>query len=375
MTIRWGIIGCGDVCEVKSAPALYKVPGSSVSIVMRRDGAKAADFARRHGIARSTTDAQAVIEDAQVDAVYIATPPGSHLEHALRVAEAGKPCYLEKPMARSAAECQQLVDAFAHARQPLFVAYYRRGLPRFRKVQELIESGRLGRLLAVSHVYQGRASAPPPGGAAPAGWRERVEESGGGLFLDLGSHVVDLLEFLLGKLSRVAGFAARRSTAPGAPAAGAADPGVLAALSTGSAALGLPEDTVVMSFASESGVLGTVRHQFHTSASFDRLELVGTLGTLSASVFGREALELRTIERPGASERVESIEVEQPAHVHQPLVESIVGQLQGVGTCPSTGASALRASAVLDAVLDDYYGGRQDAFWLRPETWPGRLRR
>jgi 1,5-anhydro-D-fructose reductase (1,5-anhydro-D-mannitol-forming) len=360
MSIRWGIIGCGDVCEVKSAPALYKVPGSSVSIVMRRDGAKAADFARRHGIARSTSDAQAVIEDAQVDAVYIATPPGSHLEYALRVAEAGKPCYLEKPMARSAAECQQLVDAFARARQPLFVAYYRRGLPRFRKVQELIESGRLGRLLAVSHVYQGRAQAPKPGppSAAPAGWRESVEDSGGGLFLDLGSHVVDLLEFLLGKLSRVTGFAARRSTAPGLLAA--------------NAALGLPEDTVVLSFASESGVLGTVRHQFHTSASSDRLELVGTLGTLSASVFGQEPLELRTIERPGASEQVERIEVEQPAHVHQPLVESIVRQLREEGTCPSTGASALRASAVLDAALDDYYGGRQDAFWLRPETWPGR---
>lgn len=361
MAIRWGIIGCGDVCEVKSAPALYGVPGSTVRVVMRRDGAKAADFARRHGIARSSADAQAVIEDPEVDAVYVATPPGSHLEYALRVAAAGKPCYMEKPMARSAAECQQMLDAFASAGQPLFVAYYRRGLPRFRKVQELIQSGRLGRLHAASHVYQGRAPAAPPAGtpAQRAGWRESVEDSGGGLFLDLGSHVLDLFDFLLGRLTRVAGFAARRSTEPGALAAGQA--------------LGLPEDTVALSFATESGVLGTVRHQFHTSASRDRLELVGTLGTLSGSVFGREPLELRTIERPGAPERVESLEVEQPAHVHQPLVESIVRQLRGEGTCPSTGASALRTSAVMDAVLDDYYGGRQDAFWLRPETWPGRL--
>lgn len=359
MTIRWGIIGCGDVCEVKSAPALYKVPGSTVSVVMRRDAAKAADFARRHGIARSTGDAQAVIDSPDVDAVYVATPPGSHLEYALRVAAAGKPCYMEKPMARSAAECQQMLDAFARARQPLFVAYYRRGLPRFRKVLELIESGRLGRVQAVSHVYQGRAPAPPPGAGVPrAGWRESVEESGGGLFLDLGSHVLDLIDFLLGKLTRVAGFAARRSTAPG----------VLARAD----GLGLPEDTVALSFVTASGALGTVRHQFHTSAGQDRLELVGTLGTLSASVFGREPLELRSIERPGAAERLERIEVEQPAHVHEPLVQSIVQQLQGQGSCPSTGASALRASAVMDAVLDDYYGGRQDAFWLRPETWPGR---
>ena len=357
MTIRWGIIGCGDVCEVKSAPALYKVPGSTVSMVMRRDAEKAADFARRHGVARSTADARAVIDDPEVDAVYVATPPGSHLEYALRVAAAGKPCYVEKPMARSAAECRLMVDAFARAGQPLFVAYYRRGLPRFRKVQELIESGRLGRLLAVSHVYQGRAPAPPFGGppVLRAGWRENVVESGGGLFLDLGSHVLDLLDFLLGKLTRAAGFAARRSTEPAALAD----------------ERGLPEDTVVMSFSTESGVLGTARYQFHSAAGRDRLELVGTLGTLRGSVFGHEPLELRTIERPGAPEQVESVAVQQPAHVHQPLVQSIVQQLRGQGTCPSTGESALRASALMDAVLDDYYGGRQDAFWLRPETWPG----
>jgi len=348
MSIRWGIIGCGDVCEVKSGPAFYKVRGSELRVVMRRDAAKAADFARRHQVPRSTGDAQAVIDDPEVDAVYIATPPGQHLEYALRVAAAGKACYVEKPMARSAAECREMVDAFERARQPLFVAYYRRALPRFLKVKELIASGRLGPLLAVSHVYQGRAQA---GGAAlppfPAtGWRESVSDSGGGLFLDLGSHVLDLLDFLLGRLSRVAGSAARR---------------------TASSQRAVPEDTVVLSFASDSGVLGTARYQFHTAAAVDRLELVGALGTLSLSVFGREPLELRI------GDQLEQIETEQPEHVHQPLVQSIVDELSGTGTrCVSTGQSALRASQVMDRVLDDYYGGRQDAFWLRPETWPGR---
>jgi 1,5-anhydro-D-fructose reductase (1,5-anhydro-D-mannitol-forming) len=350
MSIRWGIIGCGDVCELKSGPAFYKIAGSELRMVMRRDAAKAADFARRHGVAHATADAQAVIDSPEVDAVYIATPPGQHLEYALRVAAAGKPCYVEKPMARSAAECRDMVDAFERARQPLFVAYYRRALPRFLKVKELLASGRLGPLLAVSHVYQGRMQ---PGGAAlppfpVTGWRESVSESGGGLFLDLGSHVLDLLDFLLGRLSRVAGSAARRTAIP-------AD------------VSGVTEDTVVMSFATESGVLGTARYQFHTSAQVDRLEFVGALGTLSLSVFGREPLELRV------ADGLELIETEQPEHVHQPLVQSIVDELSGAaGRCPSTGRSAQRASEVIDRVLDDYYGGRQDAFWLRPETWPGR---
>jgi len=353
MSIRWGIIGCGDVCEVKSGPAFYKARGSELKSVMRRDAAKAADFARRHQVARSTADAQALIDDPEVDAVYVATPPGYHLEYALRVAAAGKPCYMEKPMARNAAECREMVDAFARAGQPLFVAYYRRALPRFLKVKELLASGRLGPLLAVSHVYQGRVQA---GGAAlppfPAsGWRESVSESGGGLFLDLGSHVLDLLDFLLGPLSRVAGCAARRSAAPANQRE-------------------LPEDTVVMSFASDSGVLGTARYQFHTSAQVDRLEFVGALGTLSLSVFGREPLELRVADQP------ERIDTEHPEHVHQPLVQSIVDELSGLGGhSVSTGRSAQRASEVMDRVLDDYYGGRQDAFWLRPETWPGALLR
>lgn len=340
MTVRWGIIGCGDVCEVKSGPAFYQADGSSLSIVMRRDAAKAADFARRHGVPEHTTSASEVIHHPEVDAVYVATPPGAHLEHALAVARAGKPCYVEKPMARSAAECRVMLEAFQRAGQQLFVAYYRRALPRFLRVKEILSSGVLGRVLAVSHVYQGRANPARP----DPGWRERVAESGGGLFLDLGSHVMDLLDFLLGPLAGVAGHAARRSSRSAAA----------------------PEDTVVLSFTTESGVPGTARYQFHTHAAVDRLELVGTRGTLALSVFGREPLELVL------GEARETIEVEHPAHVHLPLVQTIVNQLAGGSArAPSTGESALRASEVMDRVLESYYGGRTDAFWERPETWPG----
>jgi 1,5-anhydro-D-fructose reductase (1,5-anhydro-D-mannitol-forming) len=127
----------------------------------------------------------------------------------------------------------------------------------------------------------------------------------------------------------------------------------------------LPEDTVVASFTTAEGVLGTLRHQFHTAGSRDRLEIVGTLGTLRLSVFGREPLELEL------GDTTETIAVDQPEHVHLPLVQSIVSELSGSGRCISTGASGWRASACLDRVLADYYGGRADEFWLRPETWPG----
>jgi 1,5-anhydro-D-fructose reductase (1,5-anhydro-D-mannitol-forming) len=346
MAIRWGIIGCGDVCEVKSGPALYKTPGSELSIVMRRDATRAADFARRHGVPRHTTDADEVIENPDVDIVYIATPPGDHEVYALRVAAAGKACYVEKPMARSAAECRRMLAAFERARRPLFVAYYRRALPRFLALRERLEAGALGQLLTVSHTYQGRANPNAPPGTNPAGWRESVPSSGGGLFLDLGSHVIDLVDFLLGPIDEVSGHAARRSRPKGERR-------------------GLAEDAVVASFRTACGALGTLRYQFHTHAAVDRLDLVGTRASLALSVFGQEPIELVT------GDQRELIPVEQPAHVHQPLVQSIVDELSGQGRCVSTGQSALRASAVIDRILDGYYGGRADAFWLRPDTWPG----
>ncbi|HTV24876.1 MAG TPA: Gfo/Idh/MocA family oxidoreductase [Polyangiaceae bacterium] len=346
MAIRWGIIGCGDVCEVKSGPALYKVPGSELSIVMRRDAARAADFARRHGARRHTTDADEVIGSPDVDIVYIATPPGDHEAYALRVAAVGKPCYVEKPMARSAAECRRMLEAFEAARKPLFVAYYRRAMPRFLALREQLASGVLGELLAVSHTYQGRANPSAAPSSNPAGWRESVPSSGGGLFVDLGSHVVDLLDFLLGPLDEVSGHAARRSEPKGERR-------------------GRAEDTVVASFRTASGALGTLRYQFHTHGAVDRLEFVGTRGSLALSVFGQEPLELIR------GEQRELVGAEHPAHVHQPLVQTIVDELTGKGRCPSTGHSGLRASAVIDRILDSYYGGRSDAFWMRPDTWPG----
>jgi len=342
-TIRWGIVGCGQVCEVKSGPALYKVPGSEISIVMRRDRARAEDFARRHGIRRFTDDAHEVIVDPNVDAVYVATPPGTHEHYALLVAAANKPCLVEKPMARSATECRRMCDAFRSVRQPLFVAYYRRALPRFVKLKELLEAGAIGEVFSIKHSF--KKIAPPSSAEVPLPWRLDAAEAGGGLFLDLGSHALDLFDFLLGPVERVAGFAQNHA---------------------GQAKV---EDAVVAVMSFESGALGSLSYQFGAGTNEDMLEVVGQRGQISCSVFGSEPLELCN------DSGSESLPVPHPAHVHQPLVESIVGELSGSGMqAPSRAESALRTSVIIDKILAEYYGGRDDAFWRRASTWPG-LRR
>jgi 1,5-anhydro-D-fructose reductase (1,5-anhydro-D-mannitol-forming) len=343
MQINWGIIGCGDVTEVKSGPGFQQVENSRLVAVMRRDADKARDFAERHGVPVWTTKAEEVIDHPDVNAVYIATPPGSHLSYALQVCAAGKPAYVEKPMARSAAECRAMTDAFDRAGLPLFVAYYRRALPRFLKAKELVESGRIGRVTGVTYRFANSSHRRLDPGALP--WRWIAEEAGGGQFLDLGCHTLDILDFILGPLEDVKGDAVNLSSPCDV------------------------EDAVAMQFRLQSGGLGTASWNFASDRRIDLIEIAGTEAEIALSTFGDEPV---TVSR-GAEQ--ETFDLPNPRHIQQPFIETIVRQLNGDGSCPSTGVTATRTAQVMDTVLDRYYGGRSDAFWTRPVTWPGRCER
>ncbi|MFZ5496929.1 MAG: Gfo/Idh/MocA family protein [Verrucomicrobiota bacterium] len=335
-TVRWGIIGCGDVTEVKSGPGFRHARGSQLVAVMRRNGALAADYAKRHGVPRWYDDAGALLADPEVDAVYVATPPDTHCHYALLAAAAGKPAYVEKPMARHTPECDRMIEAFACAGQKLFVAYYRRSLPRWQRVLEGVESGELGRLTGVTY----RLALPKH--REPPAWRTRVEQAGAGHFLDLASHVLDLVDFLAGPLTSVQGLAANVASAYAA------------------------EDTVACSFAA-GGVPGVLSCNFAAISREDLLVLTGTKGEVRTPVLDND--------QPVLFETAEGLQrwdFPPPPHLAQPLIQACVDDLLGRDTCPSTGESARRTSQVMDAVLDAYYGGRQDEFWLRPGTWPGR---
>jgi 1,5-anhydro-D-fructose reductase (1,5-anhydro-D-mannitol-forming) len=335
--VRWGIVGCGEVCERKSGPPLYQTPHSQLVAVMRRDGDKARDFAARHGVPRAYDDAQALISDPDVNAVYIATPPGSHEELALLVARAGKPCYVEKPMARSFAECERMNHAFAERDLPLFVAFYRRALARFTRAKSLIDEGTLGIISSVRYEQT-----QPARDAARLNWRVDAETAGAGLFLDLGSHTLDILDFLLGPLRNVRGSAVNMA-------------GMYAV-----------EDSVSLSFATQSGALGAASWNFAGSLHKEELCIDGTQGRLQMSVFGFEPVRLVTAS--GTRELAD----EEPAHVQSGLMANIVASLRGEAQPLSTGESATRTSRVMDQALQEFYAGRDGAFWSRPETWQPR---
>lgn len=320
--VRWGIIGCGDVTEVKSGPAFNRVAGSSLSVVMRRDGAKAQDYAARHGVKRWTTDADEVIGADDVDAVYIATPPSSHAEYTVRAAAVGKPVYVEKPMALGYAEGQSMVSTCAEAGVPLFVAYYRRALPRFEFVRRCVHDGTIGEPTLVQMDLRWRA----PAGPAAVGWRWDPAVGGDGLLLDLGSHGLDLLDHWFGPIDAVQGF------------------------STTWLPWARVTDEVVGSFRFRSGVLGVASWAFAGTLPADLITITGTGGTLTVPLF-----ENGPVRVTDAAGRVTEHQIPHPRHVQEPLITTIVGQLLGrtgpEARCPSTGDSALRTQAVLERLL------------------------
>ena len=321
-TIRWGILGCGDVTEIKSGPALQTARGSALVAVMRRDGAKAADYARRHDVPRWYDDADALIFDPEVDAVYVATPPSSHLPLATRVAAAGKACYVEKPMARNAAECRAMTAAFEAARAPLFVAYYRRALPAFVRAKALVDSGALGTITGVSFRIA------MPSHRDRKGWRFDPQIAGGGLVVDLGSHALNAIDWIVGPLRDVVGHA-------------------------GNCAGGDVEDVASFAWHHEGGAVGSAHFNFASGVHEDRITITGTEARVGWACF--DGAGQVTINRGG---QITHERHPTPPHVQQPLIQTIVDELNGVGRCPSTPEAALRTSAVLDVALAPFYASR-----------------
>lgn len=319
--IRWGIIGVGDVCEVKSGPALQKIDHSELIAVMRRNGEKARDYAERHGVPKWYDDAQLLIQDPAVNAIYVATPPDTHMHYTLLAAAAGKPVYVEKPMARTHDECLSMVKACAQAKVPLFVAYYRRALPNFLKVKSIVEEGLIGDIRSVDIKLIKSLEPDIIGASRQAGnWRIQPEVAGGGYFYDLAAHQLDFLDFLFGPVGEAWGIALNQ--AGRYPA----------------------EDIVAGTFRFENGVLGQGLWCFNSSdvSNLDRTTIVGSKGQVSFAYFGDNQV---TLSVDGKKEEVFSFDM--PRHIQQPLIQQVVDELRGAGTCVSTGFSGARTNWVM----------------------------
>ena len=321
--LKWGFIGCGDVVEHKSGPAFQMVEGSEVVAVMSRNEAKARSYAERHGIGRWYTDAQKLIDDPEVNAVYVATPPSSHATFAIMSMRAGKPVYVEKPLASTYDDCARINHVSTQTGVPCFVAYYRRYLPYFLRVRQLAAGGAIGEVINV----QVRFAVPPRqldySNPELLPWRLQPEISGGGYFYDLAPHQIDLLQWMFGVILDAQGFCTNR------------------------AHLYTAEDSVSAVFRFENGVPGSGSWCFvgHESARADRVLVIGERGSLSFSVFNYAPIVVHT------SDGTERITPENPDYVQYPIIRNVCEHLQGLGVCDCTSISATPTNWVLDRIL------------------------
>lgn len=320
--IKWGFIGCGSVTEHKSGPAFREIESSEVVAVMSRHLEKAEEYAKKRGIRKWYDDAQALISDPNVNAVYIATPPSSHATYAILAMKSGKPCYIEKPMAQTYEECTRINRISQETGVPCFVAYYRRYLPYYNTIKDLLHQGAIGKPINL----QLRFAQPPSEldyNRDNLPWRVQPDIAGGGYFYDLAPHQIDMLQELFGCILEAKGY---KSNLGG---------------------LYETEDTLSACFQFDDGLVGSGSWCFvaHESAKEDRIEVIGDKGMLSFSIFSFAPILL--INSQGRQE----FNIPNPPHVQRPLIQAVVDDLLGKSKCTCTGESATTTNWVMDKIL------------------------
>ncbi|MGB4415740.1 MAG: Gfo/Idh/MocA family oxidoreductase [Paludibacter sp.] len=324
--INWGIIGCGNVTELKSGPAFNKVEHSRLVAVMRRNALLAEDYAKRHGVPKFYSVAAELINDPEINAVYIATPPDTHALYAIQSMRAGKAVYVEKPMARNYAECREMIRVSEETGQPLFVAYYRRTLPAFLKVKDLINNETIGKPLSVNiRLY--KAYGENDRFPEHQHWHVNPAIGGAGHFYDLASHQFDYLDFVFGPITQVSGMASNIA-------------GYYSA-----------EDTVSAVFTFASGVIGTGSWSFvvDKQSEEDSIEIIGTKGKIKFPCFDKGDVEVVS------EKETEKLNFQHHENISFYLIEQVVGALRGKNDCVSTMYSAARTSFVLEEIVKSYY--------------------
>ena len=317
--INWGIIGCGNVTEKKSGPAFNNIPGSKLVAVMRRDAEKAADYAKRHGVGKWYSDAGLLMNDTEINSISIATPPASHLEYAIAALKKGLNVYVEKPVTRNAADARQLAEAVKQTGGKLTVAHYRRALPMFLKVKELLDNKTIGEVRTVQ-IRMWKTLQPDLVANSETNWRLRPELSGGGYFHDLAPHQLDLMLFYFGQPEKYHGFSLNQS--------------------------GLtPADDHVCGeilFKNKVVVNGSWSFNVAESEAIDTCEIIGTEGKITFPFFGTFIHW-----KNGTGE--DTLNFTHPQHIQQPMIGKIVAYFNGEGPNPCSIVEAVVLMDILDA--------------------------
>jgi 1,5-anhydro-D-fructose reductase (1,5-anhydro-D-mannitol-forming) len=318
-TVNWGIIGCGDVCEVKSGPAFNKVGNSRLVAVMRRDQAKAEDYAKRHNVPRFYTEAESLINDSEINAIYIATPPSSHESYTEQALKAGKPVYVEKPVSMNAASVERMINASKQYNNKVSVAHYRRALPLFSKVKSLVREGAIGNV----RLVQLKVLQPPKSKTiihTEDHWRINPQVSGGGIFHDLSPHQLDIMYWIFGAPKEVYGRSHNQAKQYNAP------------------------DITMLNAVFEKDVYlnGLWAFNIAETAADEYCEIYGDKGKIRFAFFRVSNLELTT------DRGIQVFEMDYPVNIQLPMIDAVTKFFRGEGPNPCSLQDALVTMKMID---------------------------
>jgi predicted dehydrogenase len=325
LKVKWGMIGTGSVTEVKSGPGFYKCEHSELKGVYNRNLDKAVDWANRHGISKIYKSVEEMLAD-DIDAVYIATPPNAHKEYAIKCIEAGKIPYIEKPMALDYNECLEIMDKSKEYNIPVYVAYYRRGMDKYKKIKELLDNKVIGNIRYVE-VRQIMKPEPTDYDMDNLPWRIKPEVTGGGKFIDMGVHVLDILDFFFGHITEATGIAKNLG------------------------GLYYVEDTVSASFSFENGVIGNGMWCYVADHEEEYVKIAGDKGYMVFGGLGFGKVGQVSIYKDSKTEVLEFIN---PNHVAQPYIQMVINEILGIEKGNANIESAANVTRVTDEILKDF---------------------
>ena len=332
---------CGIARRRTIPEGILPAANAGLVAVMDVNEASVKEVADEFG-AKPFTDIEGVLNDPGVDAVYIATPNSLHRDLAIAAAGAGKHVLCEKPLANRSADIREMIAACEKANVLLGVGFMMRFNVYHRKIREMLQDGTLG----VPVLVRGQMTCwyPPIDGA----WRQVPEGSGGGAMADMGSHVVDVIEMLLGRTKRVTAHACNRVH----------DYPV--------------EDTCVAILESESGAVGVVDASFGIpdEASEFVLEVYGSSGavkgkyTLSQGSGG--SVRACLLAKSGAYDAQQAVEVKGGfAPLELEIENTYKAEIEGFsraildGTpAPVSGQDGLWNHLVIEAIYESARTGR-----------------
>ncbi|MDD3347164.1 Gfo/Idh/MocA family oxidoreductase [Oscillibacter sp.] len=323
--VRWGMIGCGDVTEEKNGPGLYRASHSTLAGVANRTEARAEDWVKRHGAGKVYDSAEALLADPQIDIVYVATTPNCHKKYAIACAEAGKHCYLEKPIALSYEEAEEIREAFQASGTKIYVAHYRRGMGRYKELRRLLNEGVIGKVRGVQILRTQMLTREERLPEEEKPWRVRSTISGGSYFFEADIHMLDLIDYLVGA---AADFKLEISNETGCYQG---------------------EDVVSLSMLTETGVMVSGLWCYAAWRELDQILIFGDRGTVTFQ-YGKNT-EPITIETPDG---IRQICPPVNPNIGTEQIQDIVDELRGCGVCHSTLESAMRSLKITDAAVKQW---------------------